>query len=56
VPVIPVRIDGLQHVLPVGSSFARPGRVRVAFGPALHLHGDDYAELAVRVEQAVRSL
>src|SRR5262249_55870457 len=41
VPVVPVRIDGLQHVLGVGSHMARPGRVRVTFGRAMRLTGDD---------------
>jgi hypothetical protein len=35
---------------------ARPGPVRVAFGAPLRLQGDDYAALALRVEQAVRAL
>jgi long-chain acyl-CoA synthetase len=56
VPVVPVRIDGLQHVLGVGSHMARPGHVRVAFGSAIRLTGDDYSALAERVEQAVRAL
>jgi 1-acyl-sn-glycerol-3-phosphate acyltransferase len=55
-PVIPVRIDGADAVLPTGSSVIRRATVRVAFGPALHLHGDDYAALAARVEAAVRAL
>jgi len=40
----------------VGAQFVRPGRVRVAFGPALRLDGTDYAALAARVEEAVRRL
>jgi long-chain acyl-CoA synthetase len=56
VPVVPVRIDGLQHVLRVGWRMARPGRVRVAFGAPMQLTGDDYAGLAKRVEAAVRAL
>jgi long-chain acyl-CoA synthetase len=55
-PVVPVRIDGVDRLLPVGATFVRPGRVRVAFGPPLRLRGDDYAALAKRVEEAVRSL
>ncbi len=54
--VVPVRIDGLQHVLGVGWHMARPGRVRVAFGAPLRLVGDDYEALAQTVESAVRSL
>jgi len=56
VPVVPVRIDGLQHVLRVGWHMARPGRVRVAFGAPLVLAGEDYAALARTVEAAVRAL
>jgi hypothetical protein len=51
-----VRIDGLQHVLGVGSHMARPGHVRVAFGAPLRLVGEDYEALAKTVELAVRSL
>ena len=55
-PVVPVRIDGLQHVLGVGRRMARPGRVRVAFGAPLRLVGDDYEALAKTVESAVKAL
>jgi long-chain acyl-CoA synthetase len=54
--VVPVRIDGLQNVLRVGWRMAKPGRVRVAFGPPLELVGEDYEALAKQVETAVRSL
>jgi long-chain acyl-CoA synthetase len=54
--VVPVRIDGLQHVLRVGWHMARPGRVRVVFGVPLRLVGDDYEALAKTVESAVRAL
>jgi long-chain acyl-CoA synthetase len=56
VQVVPVRIEGLQHVLGVGGHMARPGRVRVAFGAPLRLVGDDYQSLAEQVEAAVRAL
>jgi long-chain acyl-CoA synthetase len=56
VPVVPVRIDGLEHVLNVHWKMARPGRVRVAFGAPISLSGDDYEALAQRVEDAVRRL
>ncbi len=56
VPVVPVRLDGADRVLPTGSSFIRPGPVRVAFGAPLRLHGEDYAALASQVEVKVREL
>ena len=55
-PVVPVRIDGVDRVLPVGARWARPGRVRVAFGDPVRAEGDDYAAIARRIEEAVRAL
>ena len=55
-PVVPIRLEGLDRIMPVGASFLRPGRVRVAFGAPLRLRGDDYAALAGEVEARVRSL
>ena len=56
VPVVPVRIDGVDRVLHPSWTMARPGKVRVAFGAPLRLRGDDYADLARQVEEKVRSL
>ena len=56
VPVIPVRLDGVDRILPTGSSFARMAKVRVAFGAPITLRGEDYAALARQVEDAVRAL
>jgi long-chain acyl-CoA synthetase len=56
VPVVPVRLDGVDRLLHPNWIMVRPGRVRVAFGAPLHLHGDDYAALALQVETQVRSL
>jgi long-chain acyl-CoA synthetase len=56
VPVVPVRLDGVDRVLHKSWRMARPGRVRVAFGRPLTLDGDDYKTLAVEVESAVRGL
>jgi long-chain acyl-CoA synthetase len=54
--VVPVYIDGLQHILGVGYHMARPGRVTVKFGSPLRLIGEDYQTLAQQVEVAVREL
>ena len=56
VPVIPVRIDGLDKVLHSTWKMAKPGPARVAFGAPLRLSGDDYEALAKQVEEAVRKL
>jgi long-chain acyl-CoA synthetase len=55
-PVVPVRLDGLDKVLHHTWRMARPGRVRVAFGPPLRLVGEDYEALTKQVEDAVRRL
>jgi long-chain acyl-CoA synthetase len=56
VPVVPVRISGLDRVLPVGARWPTRSPVTVAFGPPLRLRGDDYAALAAQVEDAVKAL
>ncbi len=56
IPVVPIRIEGIMKVLPLGWKMARPGKVRVKFGNPLTLRGEDYASLAGQVEEAVRKL
>jgi long-chain acyl-CoA synthetase len=56
VPVVPVRLDGVEQVLHQSWRMVRPGRVRVAFGAPMRLRGDDYAALAREVEEHVRAL
>jgi long-chain acyl-CoA synthetase len=56
VPVVPVRIRGVEKVLPPDARMAVRGPVSVRFGAPIRLEGDDYAALARRVEDAVRAL
>ncbi len=56
IPVVPVRIEGLERVLHKSAKFPTPGRAGVRFGPALRLEGSDYAALAKRIEEAVRGI
>jgi long-chain acyl-CoA synthetase len=56
VPVVPVRIEGLEKVLHSKMRWPKRGPVRVTFGAPLHLTGDDYPALAKQVEDAVRAL
>ncbi len=56
VAVAPVRLRGVDRVLPRGARWIRRGAVEVAFGDPIELSGDDYAALARRVEGAVRAL
>ena len=56
VPVIPVRLEGIDRVLHHTWKMAKPGSVRVIFGEPMQLGGDDYVDLAAKVETAVRNL
>jgi long-chain acyl-CoA synthetase len=56
IPVVPVRIRGMDRVLHKSWKMARPGRVEITFGSALRLAGEDYLALAQQVEEAVRKL
>jgi long-chain acyl-CoA synthetase len=56
VPVIPVRIVGLDRVLHKTARHATRAPVEVIFGEPLRLQGEDYATLAKNVEAAVRAL
>ncbi len=56
VPVVPVRLEGVDRILHLKWKMARPGKVSVRFGQPMRLGGDDYAALARQVEEAVRTL
>ena len=56
IPIVPVRLEGLDRVLHKSWRMAVPGRVRVAFGPPLEPGHGSYRELARRVEEAVRAM
>jgi long-chain acyl-CoA synthetase len=55
-PVVPVRLEGLEKVLHQKMKFPVRGPVRVSFGAPMRLTGDDYPALARQVEEAVRAL
>jgi long-chain acyl-CoA synthetase len=56
VPVVPIRLEGLERILHQTWRYPRRGRARVTFGPAMSLKDNDYAAVAARVEAAVRAL
>lgn len=55
-PVIPVRIDGLDKVLHQSMRWPKRGPVRVSFGAPLTLSGENYQDLADEVARAVQNL
>ena len=56
VPVIPVRLDGLDRILHQTWKFPVRGNARITFGAPLVLEGSDYGELTRTLEAAVRAL
>jgi long-chain acyl-CoA synthetase len=56
IPVIPVRLEGLEKVLHQKAKFPTRGPARVAFGSPIMLQGNDYAALAREIEEAVKRL
>lgn len=56
VPVVPIRLRGLDRVWHRGARLPHRGRVEITFGLPLHLREEDYAALAQRIEEAVRAL
>jgi len=55
-PLIPIRLRGVDRVLPRGSRVVHPGPVEVSFGPPMELAGDDFAALADKVRAQVSAL
>jgi long-chain acyl-CoA synthetase len=57
VPVVPIRIEGTQRVLPPGeSSFPRRGTVTITFGKPLYFRFEEPAEIVAKTRQAVAEL
>ena len=56
IPVVPVRLEGLDRILHQKWKFPARGTARVAFGAPMSLKGHDYASLAEQIERAVKNL
>jgi long-chain acyl-CoA synthetase len=56
VPVVPVRLIGLDRVLHKDARFPTPERASVQFGAPLRVDGDDAGKIAKQIEDAVRGL
>jgi len=56
VPVVPIRLRGVEKVLHRHTHWPRPGRVEIVFGTPTQLRGEDYASIARKIEEAVKAL
>ena len=55
-PVVPVRLEGVDRVLHPSWKMARRGPVAVRFGAPVIFQGDDYEAMAGRLRDSVRDL
>ena len=55
-PIVPVRLRGVEKILHRGQHFPGRGPVEVAFGQPLYFSGEGYPALAKQVELAIREL
>jgi len=55
-PIVPVRLRGLEKVLHRKARWATPGPVRITFGPQIRLPAGDWRDLARQVQDAVERL
>ncbi len=56
VPVVPIRLSGLDRILHRTARWPHRGPAEIRIGPPLFLQGESYAALARQVEDAVRAL
>ena len=56
IPVVPIRVRGVNRVLHPDSALARPGRVEVIIGAPMCFEGEDYGAQARMLEERIRSL
>jgi long-chain acyl-CoA synthetase len=56
IPVVPIRLTGVDRVLHRGHRLPQPGPVRIAFGAPVKLEGNDFANLAERIRSAVLAI
>jgi long-chain acyl-CoA synthetase len=56
IPVVPIRVRGVNRVLHPDWVMARPGRVEVTIGAPMSFEGEDYGAQARMLEERIRSL
>ncbi|HYS42387.1 MAG TPA: AMP-binding protein, partial [Geobacteraceae bacterium] len=56
IPVVPVKIEGPERVLPRGAHWPRKGKVTVTFGEPLRFHCEEPEEIVARARRAVEVL
>jgi long-chain acyl-CoA synthetase len=55
-PVVPIRLVGLDHILPRGAKWPDRGTAEVRIGVPTSIEGNSYADSAKQIEDLVRGL
>ena len=55
-PVVPVRIRGLEYVYPRGAPWPKRGDVTVTFGEPLRFRGEGAEEIVAATRRAIEGL
>jgi long-chain acyl-CoA synthetase len=56
VPVVPIRISGMEKILPRGTTWPKRGKVTIAFGKPLYFKQESTAEVIEKTRKAVEGL
>jgi len=56
VPIVPIRLRGVEKILHRHARRPRPGSIEITFGAPMQFKGEDYAAFAKQIEEAVRAL
>ena len=56
VPVVPIKISGLENIFPVGAAFPKCGKVKVLFGKPLYFSRETPSEIVEKSRQAIIDL
>jgi len=56
IPVVPVKIEGIERVLPRGAHWPRRGKVTVTFGEPIRFRNEAPEEIVERAREAVEAL
>lgn len=56
VPVVPIKISGLENIFPVGTAFPKRGKVRMIFGKPLYFKNESPSEIVKKSRQAIIDL
>ena len=56
VPIIPIKIEKVNKILPIGKFWPKFGKVTMKIGKPIYLKTDSYIEATNLIEDAVRKL